>query len=236
MRRPAHHPAGLAVNGPPLLLPGFPSVAQPVMSLNSEMPKRVVPIIGGLRWEPNSPDESFGVDDGFAALVLRPHPDDPDASSVVIRLERCRSRNIWSAQRRGTTPTPALRRRPVPAGRRHHRRCSLLVQHAVADPHIRRRDQFGSPRAVHRTGRRQSAKWTAHHGHRITGQDRQAIAGRGSRRGRHRESLELPGADLSSEDLTMPVVPQGADKFTCTCCFLLQHRSRLASRPGTPCS
>lgn len=48
------------------------------------MPKRVVPILGGLRWEPNSPDESFGVDGRFAALVLRPHPNDPDASSVVI--------------------------------------------------------------------------------------------------------------------------------------------------------
>ena len=48
------------------------------------------------------------------------------------------------------------------------------------------------------------------------------------------ESLELPGADLSGEDMTMPVVPQRADEFTCTSCFLLQHRSRLASRPDTP--
>src|SRR6476469_301170 len=43
------------------------------------------------------------------------------------------------------------------------------------------------------------------------------------------ESVELPGADLSGEDLTMPVVPQQADEFTCTSCFLVQHRSRLAS-------
>ncbi len=43
------------------------------------------------------------------------------------------------------------------------------------------------------------------------------------------ESLELPGADLSGEDLTMPVVPKQADEFTCTSCFLVQHRSRLAS-------
>jgi hypothetical protein len=43
------------------------------------------------------------------------------------------------------------------------------------------------------------------------------------------ESLEPPGADLSGEDLTMPVVPKQADEFTCTSCFLVQHRSRLAS-------
>ena len=39
----------------------------------------------------------------------------------------------------------------------------------------------------------------------------------------------MPGADLSGEDLTMPVVPKQADEFTCTSCFLVQHRSRLAS-------
>ena len=32
----------------------------------------------------------------------------------------------------------------LPAGRRHDRRCTLLVQHAIADPHVGRRDQFGS--------------------------------------------------------------------------------------------
>lgn len=48
------------------------------------------------------------------------------------------------------------------------------------------------------------------------------------------ESLELPGADLSGEELTMLVVPKRADEFTCTCCFLVQHRSRLASCPGRP--
>lgn len=45
------------------------------------------------------------------------------------------------------------------------------------------------------------------------------------------EALELPGADLSSlsaEDLTMPVMPQQADEFTCSECFLVRHRSRLA--------
>jgi Domain of unknown function (DUF4193) len=45
------------------------------------------------------------------------------------------------------------------------------------------------------------------------------------------ESLELPGADLSSlsgEELTMRVLPQQQDEFTCSSCFLVHHRSRLA--------
>ena len=42
------------------------------------------------------------------------------------------------------------------------------------------------------------------------------------------EGIELPGADLSGEVLTMPVIPQQADEFTCTSCFLVQHRSRIA--------
>jgi hypothetical protein len=48
------------------------------------------------------------------------------------------------------------------------------------------------------------------------------------------ESVELPGVDLSSEELTMPVVPKQADEFTCTSCFLVQHRSRVAARSGEP--
>lgn len=42
------------------------------------------------------------------------------------------------------------------------------------------------------------------------------------------ESFELPGADLSGEELTVRVIPKKADEFTCTRCFLVQHRSRLA--------
>ena len=47
------------------------------------------------------------------------------------------------------------------------------------------------------------------------------------------EGIDLPGADLSGADLsgevlTMPVIPQRADEFTCTSCFLVQHRSRIA--------
>ena len=31
----------------------------------------------------------------------------------------------------------------------------------------------------------------------------------------------------------MPVVPKQADEFTCTSCFLVQHRSRLAPFSAT---
>jgi len=44
------------------------------------------------------------------------------------------------------------------------------------------------------------------------------------------ESFELPGADLSSEELMVKVVPKRSDEFTCTSCFLVHHRSRLAER------
>ena len=43
------------------------------------------------------------------------------------------------------------------------------------------------------------------------------------------EFFELPGADLSGEELSMRVVPKQADEFTCSSCFLVHHRSRLAS-------
>lgn len=49
---------------------------------------------------------------------------------------------------------------------------------------------------------------------------------------------ELPGADLSSisgEALTERVVPEQADEFTCTSCFLVYHKSRLGrKRRGQP--
>ena len=43
------------------------------------------------------------------------------------------------------------------------------------------------------------------------------------------EAIDLPGADLIGEELSMPVIPKKADEFTCSSCFLVQHRSRLAS-------
>lgn len=42
------------------------------------------------------------------------------------------------------------------------------------------------------------------------------------------DSYELPGADLSDEELVVLVVPKQADEFTCASCFLVHHRSRLA--------
>src|SRR3712207_70340 len=46
------------------------------------------------------------------------------------------------------------------------------------------------------------------------------------------ENLELPGADLSNEELTVRVLPKQEDEFTCSRCFLVQHRSRLAATKG----
>ena len=42
------------------------------------------------------------------------------------------------------------------------------------------------------------------------------------------EALELPGADLSNEELAVRVIPRQADEFTCSQCFLVHHRSQLA--------
>ena len=41
------------------------------------------------------------------------------------------------------------------------------------------------------------------------------------------ENLELPGADLSSENLTVTVGPKKSDEVTCRSCFLVHHRSQL---------
>ena len=46
------------------------------------------------------------------------------------------------------------------------------------------------------------------------------------------ENLELPGADLSNEELSVRVLPRQADEFTCSRCFLVHHRSQLASDKG----
>jgi Domain of unknown function (DUF4193) len=46
--------------------------------------------------------------------------------------------------------------------------------------------------------------------------------------------FELPGADLSGEELMVQVIPKQADEFTCTSCFLVYHRSRMARDAGMP--
>jgi hypothetical protein len=47
--------------------------------------------------------------------------------------------------------------------------------------------------------------------------------------------FEAPDADLSGEELSVTVIPQRSDEFTCSSCFLVQHRSRmLTSGSGLP--
>ena len=42
------------------------------------------------------------------------------------------------------------------------------------------------------------------------------------------EGFELPGADLSDEELQVTVLPAQSDEFTCASCFLVRHRSQVA--------
>jgi hypothetical protein len=44
------------------------------------------------------------------------------------------------------------------------------------------------------------------------------------------ERFELPGADLSGEEMTVTVVPMQSDEFRCSRCFLVQHRSQREAR------
>ncbi len=46
------------------------------------------------------------------------------------------------------------------------------------------------------------------------------------------ESFELPGADLSHEELTVKVLPKQQDEFTCASCFLVRKRSQIARIDG----
>lgn len=44
------------------------------------------------------------------------------------------------------------------------------------------------------------------------------------------DSFQLPGADVSDEELTVAVVPMQSDEFRCVRCFLVHHRSQLVVR------
>lgn len=46
------------------------------------------------------------------------------------------------------------------------------------------------------------------------------------------EVLDLPGADVLDEELTVAVVPIKADEFRCDSCFLVHHRSQLVAERG----
>ncbi len=50
------------------------------------------------------------------------------------------------------------------------------------------------------------------------------------------ENLELPGADLSGEELAVRVVPKQVDEFTCSRCFLVHHMTQLAKGEGAKTS
>ena len=49
------------------------------------------------------------------------------------------------------------------------------------------------------------------------------------------ESFELPGADLSHEELAVEVRPRQEDEFTCMSCCLVHHRSQLADADAMIC-
>src|SRR5690606_30144907 len=49
------------------------------------------------------------------------------------------------------------------------------------------------------------------------------------------EAFELPGADLSHEELAVEVKPKQDDEFTCMSCFLVHHRSQLADEKKMTC-
>ena len=46
------------------------------------------------------------------------------------------------------------------------------------------------------------------------------------------EAFELPGADLSHEELTVRVLPRQANEFTCASCFLVKNRTQVAETRG----
>lgn len=46
------------------------------------------------------------------------------------------------------------------------------------------------------------------------------------------EPLDIPMADLSGEELSGEVIPRQNDEFTCSVCFLVQHRNRIAEDDG----
>lgn len=46
------------------------------------------------------------------------------------------------------------------------------------------------------------------------------------------EGFELPGADLSDEELQVRVLPAQSDEFTCASCFLVRHRTQVARESG----
>jgi hypothetical protein len=46
------------------------------------------------------------------------------------------------------------------------------------------------------------------------------------------DAFDLPTADILDEELSVAVVPMQNDEFRCSRCFLVHHRSQLASQRG----
>lgn len=42
------------------------------------------------------------------------------------------------------------------------------------------------------------------------------------------DSFEPPSMDISGEELNVTVVPRKSDEFTCSVCFLVQNKKRIA--------
>ncbi len=43
---------------------------------------------------------------------------------------------------------------------------------------------------------------------------------------------ELPAVEVSDDELSVRVIPKQANEFTCSSCYLVLHRSRLARHVG----
>jgi hypothetical protein len=43
----------------------------------------------------------------------------------------------------------------------------------------------------------------------------------------------VPGGEFIAEELTVQVIPQADDEFTCYSCFLVRYRSQIARQTGT---
>ncbi len=46
------------------------------------------------------------------------------------------------------------------------------------------------------------------------------------------DSFELPGAEMSGEELAVEILQAQADEFTCASCFLVRHRSQIVEDDG----
>ncbi|MDH6580645.1 hypothetical protein P3T29_006339 [Kitasatospora sp. MAP5-34] len=44
------------------------------------------------------------------------------------------------------------------------------------------------------------------------------------------EGIELPGAEISDEELSVRVLPMQQDEFTRVSCFMVRHRSQIAGQ------